>query len=157
MERIVHVVNGDSTADTLSLADLPGDIRVWADAPTYRPYQQLRPHMEVSLPPEMHVFAAPVPDGFTPLSPHVEPLDGLDVGPPALPTPQPLRFAGLEEEFFACEGTLQAVLPLRFTKNLGATLVRVHVEYQACASTECFRPDALRVDIHLNGLDLIRD
>ena len=32
MERIVHVVNGDSTADTLSLADLPGDIRVWADA-----------------------------------------------------------------------------------------------------------------------------
>jgi hypothetical protein len=32
MERIVHVVNGDSTADSLSLADLPGDIRVWADA-----------------------------------------------------------------------------------------------------------------------------
>jgi hypothetical protein len=31
-ERIVHVCNGDSTADTLSLADLPGDIRVWADA-----------------------------------------------------------------------------------------------------------------------------
>src|SRR5688572_21063968 len=32
MERIVHVCNGDSTADTLSLADLPGEIRVWADA-----------------------------------------------------------------------------------------------------------------------------
>ena len=32
MERIVHVCNGDMTADTLSLADLPGDIRVWADA-----------------------------------------------------------------------------------------------------------------------------
>src|SRR3954464_10207683 len=31
-ERLVHVTNGDSTADTLSLADLPGDIRVWADA-----------------------------------------------------------------------------------------------------------------------------
>jgi Domain of unknown function (DUF1835) len=31
-ERIVHVCNGDSTADTLALADLPGDIRVWADA-----------------------------------------------------------------------------------------------------------------------------
>ena len=31
-ERIVHVCNGDSTADKLSLADLPGDIRVWADA-----------------------------------------------------------------------------------------------------------------------------
>ena len=32
LDRIVHVCNGDSTADTLSLADLPGDIRVWADA-----------------------------------------------------------------------------------------------------------------------------
>src|SRR5688572_10437296 len=32
MERIVHVCNGDHTADVLSLADLPGEIRVWADA-----------------------------------------------------------------------------------------------------------------------------
>jgi hypothetical protein len=32
MERIVHICNGDSTADSLSLADLPGEIRVWADA-----------------------------------------------------------------------------------------------------------------------------
>jgi hypothetical protein len=31
MERIVHICNGDATADTLSLADLPGEIRVWAD------------------------------------------------------------------------------------------------------------------------------
>jgi hypothetical protein len=32
MERIVHICNGDATADTLSLVDLPGEIRVWADA-----------------------------------------------------------------------------------------------------------------------------
>ena len=32
MESIVHVCNGDATADSLSLADLPGEIRVWADA-----------------------------------------------------------------------------------------------------------------------------
>jgi hypothetical protein len=32
MERIVHICNGDSTADQLSLAELPGEIRVWADA-----------------------------------------------------------------------------------------------------------------------------
>lgn len=31
METIVHVCNGDSTANSLSLADLPGEIRVWAD------------------------------------------------------------------------------------------------------------------------------
>jgi hypothetical protein len=32
MEGIVHICNGDMTADGLSLADLPGEIRVWADA-----------------------------------------------------------------------------------------------------------------------------
>jgi hypothetical protein len=32
MDRIVHVCNGDATADSLGLADLPGEIRVWADA-----------------------------------------------------------------------------------------------------------------------------
>ncbi len=32
MERIVHICNGDHTADQLSLAELPGEIRVWADA-----------------------------------------------------------------------------------------------------------------------------
>jgi hypothetical protein len=32
MESIVHICNGDTTADSLSLADLPGEIRVWADA-----------------------------------------------------------------------------------------------------------------------------
>ncbi|MCX5744626.1 MAG: DUF1835 domain-containing protein [Proteobacteria bacterium] len=31
-ERLVHICNGDATADSLSLADLPGDIRVWGDA-----------------------------------------------------------------------------------------------------------------------------
>jgi hypothetical protein len=30
-DRIVHICNGDGTADGLSLADLPGDLRVWAD------------------------------------------------------------------------------------------------------------------------------
>lgn len=39
MERIVHVCNGDLTADTLSLADLPGEIRVWADALDQGPLQ----------------------------------------------------------------------------------------------------------------------
>ncbi len=29
---MIHVCNGDATADALSLADLPGDIRVWGDA-----------------------------------------------------------------------------------------------------------------------------
>ncbi len=42
-ERIVHICNGDVTADGLSLADLPGDIRVWADALDQGPLLPLSP------------------------------------------------------------------------------------------------------------------
>jgi hypothetical protein len=41
MEGIVHICNGDVTADGLSLADLPGEIRVWADALDRGPVQPL--------------------------------------------------------------------------------------------------------------------
>ena len=41
MEGIVHICNGDVTADGLSLADLPGEIRVWADALDRGPVQAL--------------------------------------------------------------------------------------------------------------------
>src|SRR5258708_6815149 len=75
------------------------EVQVWADAPTYRPYQQVRLHVDLSLPSGMHVFASPAPDGFTPLLLLVDPLDGLDVGQPALPAAQTFTVAGLEAQF----------------------------------------------------------
>ena len=136
----------------------PGlEVQVWADAPTYRPYQQVRLHVGLSLPSEMHVFASPAPDGFTPLLLHVEPLDGLDVGQPALPAALPLTVAGLDEHFVVYEDSIRAMIPLRFTKNLGSTVVTLRLEYQACTPTVCFGPATLRVDLTVNGLDLIRD
>jgi peroxiredoxin len=132
-------------------------VRAWTDAPTYRPYQMLRLHVELSVPPEMHVFAAPVPDGYAPLSLQIEPLDGLQVDPYQLQTPRPFTVDGLEEEFFVYEGVIQAVIPLQLTKNLGPTSLTLRVSYQACTPTECFPPASLRVDVPLNGLDLIRD
>src|SRR5258708_10910448 len=53
------------------------EVLVWTDAPAYRPYQQVRLHVRLSLPTEMHVFASPAPDGFTPLVLHLEPLVSL--------------------------------------------------------------------------------
>ena len=46
---------------------------------------------------------------------------------------------------------------LGFTKNLGATVITLRIDYQACTPTVCFPPATLRVDVPLNGLDLIRD
>ena len=133
------------------------EVQVWTDAPTYRPYQQVRLHVKLSVPSDAHVFAPRVPDAYTPLSLQVEPLDGLDVSQPALPTPRPYAVEGLQEQLLVYEGTICTMIPLRFTKNLGPTAVALRVEYQACTPTVCFPPAALRVEVVLNGMDLIRD
>jgi peroxiredoxin len=133
------------------------EVKVWTDAPTYRPFQQVRLHVDLSLPSGMHAFAAPAPDGFTPLSLQVDPLDGLDVGQAVLPAAQAFTVAGLDEQFVVYEDSIRAMIPLRFTRNLGSTVVTLRMEYQACTPTLCFRPATLRVDLTLNGLDLIRD
>jgi peroxiredoxin len=143
--------------DAASVTSDSLQVRAWTDAPTYRPYQLLRLHVELSLPPEMHVFAAPVPDGYTPLSLQIDPLDGLQVDPYPLPTPHPFAVDDLEEQFFVYEGVIRSAMPLQLTKNLGPTNLTLRVNYQACTPTVCFPPAALRVDVPLNGLDLIRD
>jgi peroxiredoxin len=132
-------------------------VRAWADAPTYYPYQQVRLHVELSLPPDTHIFGAPAPEGYTPLALEVEPLDGLQVDSYDVPAPHPFRVEGLDEEFVVFEGKVQTTIPLRFMKNLGQTLLTLQVAYQACTASLCFSPATLRVEVPLNGLDLIRD
>jgi hypothetical protein len=75
MERIVHICNGDSTADTLALADLPGDIRVWADALDLGPVLPVSDAEHYKLRGEF--WAA---RGFGPASDHVKRLADWDRG-----------------------------------------------------------------------------
>lgn len=132
-------------------------LRAWTDSPRYRPYQQVRLHVELSLQRDTHVFASPVPDGYTPFSLQVDPLDGLQVDEYALPAPHPFTVEGLDERFLVYEGSVRTMIPLRLTKNLGPITLTLRANYQSCAPTVCFPPATLRVDVPLNGLDLIRD
>jgi hypothetical protein len=133
------------------------ELRAWTDSPTYRPYQQLRLHVELSLPRDTHVFSSSGSQDYTPFSLEVEPVDGLEVGQYELPDPRPFSIEGLDEHLVVYEGSMRAVIPLRLTKNLGPTSLAVRITCQACTSTICFPPAALRLAIPLNGLDLIRD
>jgi hypothetical protein len=73
---------GGSDSAKATATETPSAIEVsaWTDEPTYRPYQQLRLHVRLTLPRNMHVYAAPVPPGYQALSVELEPLDGLEVG-----------------------------------------------------------------------------
>jgi hypothetical protein len=66
---------------------------------------------------------------------------------------------GLEEDFLVYAGTLRSMIPLRFTKKISDPLSLRYgwTIYQAFTPTVCFPPATPRVDVPLNGLDLIRD
>jgi peroxiredoxin len=136
----------------------PGiQVRAWTDASRYRPYQQLRLHIELRLEPGTHVFASPSPDGYTPLRIDVEPLDGLTVGEPELPTPQRFNIEGVDEDLLVYAGDVRCTVPLLLTKNLGSTQLDVRLTFQSCTATVCLPPASKTVTLHLEGLDLIRD
>jgi peroxiredoxin len=149
--------SGGLSHETISHATESVEVQAWTDEPTYRPYQQLRLHIRLLLPSGVHVYGAPVPSGYQALTVEMEPLEGLDVGGLALPEPQPLSIAGLEEDFLAYAGVVDGTLPFILTRNLGQTTLKVRVSYQACTEVECMIPSSVNREVVLSGLDLIRD
>jgi peroxiredoxin len=147
----------DAPPDAVQVAVSGLVLRAWTDAPTYRPYQQVRLHVRLDIPTGSHVYAAPVPDGYSPLRLEVEPLDGMTAEHALLPAPHPFRIEGLDDDFMVHEGRVEATISLLFTANLGPTTVRVRAMYQACTETTCAPPSEVQVAVSLEGLDLIRD
>jgi DsbC/DsbD-like thiol-disulfide interchange protein len=129
----------------------------WFGSPTYRTYQRLRLNLAIQIAPGLHVYADPVPAGYTPLTVEVDPLETLEVGPLELPAPRPFRVEGLDEQFFVYEDTIRGGLTLTLYKNLGEIAVNVRLHYQACDERSCFPPAEVNLSLALVGLDHIRE
>ncbi len=133
-------------------------VEAWLDSPTYRPYQMLRAHVRLRIPPGQHVYGRPIPDGYTPLSVTLEPAEGLVAGETELPPPRPFPIAdGGDEHFVIHEGELTATIPFRIEANPGPSALDLLVAYQACTDTLCHPPAELRLRLPIEGRDLIRD
>ncbi len=133
------------------------ELQAWTDSPTYRPYQQVRLHVQLAMQAGTHVYATPVPNGYTPLQLRVEPLEGLTAGAIDRPAPRSFHVEGVDDEFLVYEGTFRMTVPLMLTTNLGLTKLLLELAYQTCTKTTCFPPARIRLELALVGLDLIRD
>lgn len=122
-------------------------VRSFLDAGEYRTHQRLRLKVEVMVRSGWHVYGLPIPDGYVPLSVTLDPIEGLEVGEPVLPTPHPFRVEGLDEQFFVYEGKVTVAVPVVFTRNVGDQTLHVEVRFQACSADQCQRPNGLRLDL----------
>jgi len=130
---------------------------VGVDTATYRPYEKHEVRVALELPAGTHVYAHPVPEGYAAFEIEVAPFDGLDVGAARLPEPHSFRIEGVDEEFRAYVGRVEAAIPFNIVPYQETATLSVEVRYQACTDRLCYPPDAMTVDITLQGIDLVRD
>lgn len=98
-------------------------------------------HVRIDLDPGLHVYRAPVPEGFVATEVEVSAPEGLAVDPPRYPPAHPFRVEGIDHEFAVMDGRVEITVPLTLTAGAGPPLrVAVSVRYQACDHRQCFIP-----------------
>jgi hypothetical protein len=132
-------------------------IKVGVDTATYRPYEKHELKVILELPPGVHVYGSPVPEGYSALEINVAPFDGLNVGPARMPEARPFAVEGLDEKFLVYEGRIETKVPFNIVPFLESVNLSVEVAYQACTESLCYPPEAVTLDLTLRGIDLVRD
>ena len=153
VEAILGVPTAERGAEVMARGRVV-EGRLSFDSPAYRPYQRLQLSAVLTIEPGWHVYAAPVPDGYTALVLNITPASGLEVGTAIWPEPHPFTVEGLSEQFLVYEGTVRGALPVTFAyaPGSGAHVVHAGLRYQACSATECLPPEELHFELAMPEL-----
>jgi hypothetical protein len=128
------------------------EVRAWLDSEDYRYFQRLYLTVEVDVEPGLHIYGAPIPEGYIPLSVTVDQIEGLEVGAPHMPAPHPFCIEGLDEQFVVYDGRVTVPVPLTFTKrDAGDLVLSVHVRYQACSTNDCLMPASCTLELPISA------
>lgn len=158
-DLLAQMLGGGPAADTspteaeAALGEPELQIRAYLDSPTYWRYQRIFLHVDLTVAPGYHLYAPPVPDGYTALGIEVE-ADSAEIGQPDLPPAQPFRVDGLDEDFWVYDGSLRLNVPIEFILDRGAPAVdraiRVTLEYQVCSATVCLPPATTTLELSVS-------
>ena len=129
-------------------------LRLVADGSGYVRWQRARVRVDVAAGEGWHVYANPVPAGYTGLTLEVQTESGVEVGEPVFPASHDFSVVGLPHQFRVYEGSFSVAVPIAFNvgKDLGPLTVRVRVAYQACNETSCLPPQTVTLEISLSEI-----
>jgi hypothetical protein len=132
-----------------TVADAVVQVQAALDAPAYRRYMWHRLVLDLAIAPDFHVYGMPIPEGYVPLTLHIEPIDDLVVGEVTRPAPHLLQVAGLDEDFFGYDGAIRGTIPVSFqvVPDAGDQILSLTVSYQACRRTDCLPPASVHLDL----------
>ncbi len=126
--------------------------------------------VRLDLPPGLHVYGTPLPEGFVPTRVAVRPSHQLRLGAPVYPGTTPRRFEALGVTLPVYDGALTVDVPVALHAGWNRFLdaparagmpavervsLTVDVDYQACSSTICYPPDRVRLTLEVPTAGLI--
>ncbi len=147
----------DDTSAVVAEAERDGvRVTAWLGQATYRPWQQLRLHVSLTIASELHVYADSAPEGLCAFAASVSGID-MESAATVLPTPHVTHVEGIAEPCSVYEGCVEGIVPFHVTQLHPTLEVEVVVRFQACAATLCYPPATVRLMLPLTGLDLVRE
>lgn len=112
----------------------------------------------------LHVYGAPVPEGFIATQVEVKETPGVRIGEVAYPPTTPLEFEALGVTLNVFEGVVDIAVPITANAEFlnwtiphtqKSVTVELSVRYQACNDTVCFVPKTVPISIELPLAELI--
>ena len=101
----------------------------------------------VTIADDYHVYAEPVPEGFTALAVTVEPDGAVAAGPAEWPPPSRLVVEDLPDEFWVYHGTVVGRVPIAVSPT--GVAVEGEVVYPACTEYLCYLPASVAFKVEL--------
>lgn len=74
-------------------------------------------YVEIDLAEGLHLYAAPVPEGYVATTVTVTAPDSVEIGPARYPRTRPLEVAGLDETFQVFEGPVEIAIPVYYVRE----------------------------------------
>ena len=144
--------NGTSTRATLRDDDI--DVTVFLREPDLKLEIVSTIYCRIRLPAGLHIYAAPVPDGFIATRVEIAPTRGLRIGGPIYPPSESYEMPSLAMQFNVFTGVVDIGIPVTLTSELvklgharevDSVPIGVKIDYQACDDTMCLQPKTMHI------------
>ena len=148
---------GEEAPEGLMQSASPGvQIAAWLDSSVLAANQLQNVHIRFQLDEGVHLYTEPVPSGFRAVDVQLAGDDRIHVEETAPLIGHEFSIAGLDEDFFVVEDTVDMSIPFflltnRDTAGDGSRAVplQVIVSYQACTADDCYLPERVELALDL--------
>ena len=112
----------------------------------------------------LHIYGAPVPEGFFATEIEVKETKGVRAGEPIYPASKPRRFEALGATLNLYEGVVDVAVPVTATKDVrnwmqerteDSVKIEIAVTYQACSETVCYPPRTVNLTVEVPLAEIV--